>query len=80
MNLSDQVRVVFDKLVELAKLEVPITPHWLRHRFATRVLDATGDLAVVQDMLGHRSPETTRIYAQVSDRKKTEAYHKAFGS
>jgi integrase len=44
------------------------TPHQLRHRAATHALDETGDLAAVQDFLGHAKPETTRIYARVSDR------------
>jgi integrase len=44
------------------------TPHQLRHRAATTALDETGDLAAVQDFLGHAKPETTRIYARSSDR------------
>lgn len=47
--------------------------HQLRHRFATRVLDATGDLASVQELLGHASPETTRIYSKVSTRRLSQA-------
>jgi integrase len=44
------------------------TAHQLRHRAATTALDETGDLAAVQDFLGHAKPETTRIYARSSDR------------
>jgi integrase/recombinase XerC len=50
----------------------------LRHAFATRVLEATGDLAVVQDMLGHSSPDTTRIYAKVSSKRMRDAHRAAF--
>lgn len=46
---------------------------------ATRILEITGDLAVVQDMLGHASPATTRIYAQVSSKRMKEAHRAAFG-
>lgn len=44
-----------------------VTGHQLRHRFATRALGASGNLAAVQDLLGHASPATTRVYAAVSD-------------
>lgn len=50
-----------------AALGPGVTGHQLRHRFATRVLDRTGDLAAVQELLGHASPATTRIYTRVSD-------------
>jgi site-specific recombinase XerD len=43
--------------------EVGVTPHYFRHVFATRALDRTENLALVQDMLGHASPATTRVYA-----------------
>jgi site-specific recombinase XerD len=44
-----------------------ITPHSFRHYFATELLDDTGNLALVQDALGHTSPNTTRIYAKITD-------------
>lgn len=44
-----------------------ITGHQLRHRFATRVLDKTGNLAATQELLGHANANTTRIYTRVSD-------------
>lgn len=53
---------------------VGITMHRLRHWHGTHVHDAAdGDLAVVQELLGHASPNTTRIYVEVSGRKKTAA-------
>lgn len=76
---TDTVRLVFNQLARDAQIEITMTPHSLRHAFATRVLEATGDLAVVQDMLGHSSPETTRIYAKVSNKKMREAHRTAFG-
>jgi len=42
------------------------TPHKFRHLFATRLLEETSDLSMVQEALGHSSPETTRIYARVN--------------
>jgi site-specific recombinase XerD len=73
---TDTVRRVFNDLARAADLDVSITPHLLRHRFATRVLQATHDLAATQDLLGHASPTTTRIYAKLTD-KDTRAAHRA---
>ncbi|MCS6963425.1 MAG: tyrosine-type recombinase/integrase, partial [Thermoflexus sp.] len=49
-----------------------------RHYFATRVLEATGDLAAVQDLLGHASPTTTRRYARVSPKRLQAVHRQAF--
>jgi len=75
---TDTVRQVFAALARTADIETTMTPHSLRHAFATRILEATGDLAVVQDMLGHSSPATTRIYAKVSSKRMREAHRAAF--
>lgn len=50
-----------------------ITMHQLRHWFGTEAYDASGDLAAVQELLGHASPNTTRIYVAVSRRRMTAA-------
>jgi len=71
--------MVFNQLAENAGIEIAMTPYSLRHALATRVLDATSDLALVQDMLGHSSPVTTRIYAKVSSKRMRDAHHTAFG-
>ncbi len=76
---TETVRRVFSQLARDANLQITLTPHSFRHAFATKVLEATGDLAVVQDMLGHASPETTRIYAQVSSKRIRDAHRAAFG-
>jgi site-specific recombinase XerD len=52
-----------------------LTPHTLRHYFATRFLSQTGDLALTQYALGHASPATTRIYAKT----QWEDYRRAHG-
>ncbi len=75
---TDTVRLVFNALARDANIEIAMTPHSLRHAFAIKVLEATGDLAVVQDMLGHSSPATTRIYAKVSSKRMREAHRTAF--
>jgi integrase/recombinase XerC len=76
---TETVRKVFAQLAEAAGIEISMTPHSLRHSFATKMLEATGDLALVQDMLGHSSPATTRIYAKVSSKRMQEAHRAVFG-
>jgi site-specific recombinase XerD len=50
-----------------------VHPHALRHTFGTDLLERTGDLALVQDALGHSSPETTRVYARVRSSRLARA-------
>jgi site-specific recombinase XerD len=74
------VQYIIERLAGLAGLtDQVLSPHSLRHYFATRVLRATGNLAVVQDLLDHRSPTTTRVYAEVDETQKEEAHQLAFG-
>ncbi len=55
-------------------------PHQLRHTFATELLDRTGDLALVQDLLGHSDPATTRIYTSLAVGRAERAYNKAMSN
>lgn len=74
---TNTARSAIEELCQAAGLEEPITPHKLRHRFATGVLSATHDLAATQDLLGHSSPTTTRIYAKLTNEDTAEAHRKA---
>lgn len=56
-----------------------LTPHTLRHFFATEFLSETGDLALTQYALGHASPTTTRIYAQTKREDYRQAHRQVFG-
>lgn len=61
LSVRDMQRLV-KALRETAGLDVPATPHTLRHTFATRVMEATNNLRVTQAALGHKRLSTTQIY------------------
>lgn len=76
---TQAVQRVFQDIAQAAHIQdFHLTPHTLRHAFATRMLEATENLAMVQDMLGHASPDTTRIYAQVKEGQMRRAHRKVW--
>jgi integrase/recombinase XerC len=68
------VQRMLERVATEAGLESHVTPHTLRHTFATHMLDGGADLRVVQELLGHASLSTTQIYTHVSQSQARKVY------
>ena len=71
------VRRKMDKYLKMAGLDPAISPHTLRHSFATHMLNNGADLRSVQELLGHQSLSTTQIYTHLTTAKLKEVYKNA---
>jgi len=65
-----RIQLIVRKYALKAGLDARVHPHLLRHTFATHMLDGGADLRVVQELMGHASPNTTQIYLHVTEERQ----------
>lgn len=73
---SRGIRYILNKIIEKTSIETKISPHMLRHTFATHMLNEGCDLLSVQELLGHESLRATQVYTHVTNDRLKDVYLK----
>ena len=72
------VRKIINSVIDNCAVNKHVSPHMIRHSFATSLLNNGADLRIVQELLGHENLQTTQIYTHVSTEHMKSAFEKAF--
>jgi len=75
---STSIRNIFKEAVILSGVDPKTSPHYMRHAFAIKMLNGTKNLSIVQDLLGHASPQSTRVYAKIRSDDLESTYREVF--
>ncbi len=72
------VRYIIDNIMKKLSVKTHVTPHVLRHTFATDMLNNGCDIKIVQELLGHSTLKTTEVYTHVTNDRLKEVYYRCF--